>query len=108
LIRRAVSDVHLMTTELPAGSYPFAGVPWFKTPFGRDGIITALECLWLRPQLARGVLSAASTKNLGPGSVATRAKAVLLAGENQNLLYSSEHMHETLPSRRSGRCSFAL
>jgi glycogen debranching enzyme len=56
-VNRAVSDLHMLTTELATGPYPYAGVPWFNTPFGRDGLITALECLWLRPALTRGVLS---------------------------------------------------
>ncbi len=57
LMDRALSDLHMMISPLPTGPYPYAGVPWFNTPFGRDGLITAWECLWMRPDLARGVLA---------------------------------------------------
>src|SRR5262249_2348409 len=34
-LRRSDSDLHMMTSDLPTGPYPYAGVPWFNTPFGR-------------------------------------------------------------------------
>jgi glycogen debranching enzyme len=56
-IDRARADLRTLTTDLPTGPYPYAGVPWFNTPFGRDGLVTAWQSLWLQPALARGVLA---------------------------------------------------
>jgi glycogen debranching enzyme len=56
-LERSVLDLVSLLAPTPHGFYPYAGVPWFNCPFGRDGILTAFECLWIAPKIARDVLS---------------------------------------------------
>lgn len=57
VIARAWSDLDMLVTETEHGPYPYAGVPWYSTIFGRDGIVTAMLMMWCAPYFARGVLN---------------------------------------------------
>ena len=78
-INRSVADLQMLTTQTRYGPYPYAGVPWFSTPFGRDGLITALQTLWAQPVMARGVLAflaATQAERTDPASEAEPGKII--------------------------------
>jgi glycogen debranching enzyme len=56
ILERASKDLVAMISRTPHGLYPYAGIPWYSAPFGRDAAWTALQLLPWMPAVARGVL----------------------------------------------------
>jgi glycogen debranching enzyme len=55
-VQRSSADINMLLTATPHGRIPAAGLPWLDAAFGRDAIVTALEILWVWPDIARNVL----------------------------------------------------
>src|SRR5207244_12493805 len=56
-ITRSLSDIEMMTVGSPCVGYTYAGVPWFRTIFGRDWLMTTIACLSVRTRMALSALA---------------------------------------------------
>ncbi|HEU5296600.1 MAG TPA: amylo-alpha-1,6-glucosidase [Burkholderiaceae bacterium] len=83
-LERSASDLDMLTTALPSGPFPYAGVPWYSTTFGRDALLTAYQSLWLRPDLARGVLAFLAATQATENDAATDAEPGKILHEARN------------------------
>ena len=90
VICRSVSDLAMLVTHTEQGPYPYAGIPWYSTTFGRDGLITAIQTLWCSPDTSRGVLrrlAALQASDFDPMADAEPGKILheMRSGEMANL-----------------------
>jgi len=53
---QAIVDLRALMVDVGGREVIAAGIPWFTSPFGRDAILTSLQTLPVRPDIARSCL----------------------------------------------------
>ena len=94
VVKRSVADLRLLVNDGPGPDqrYIAAGVPWFATLFGRDAIITAIQSIAFRPQLAVETLQVLAAyqatemddwRDAEPGKILHELRAGEMAGAGE-------------------------
>lgn len=55
-LQRNLLDLGTLVVDTEDGPLVTAGIPWFTVPFGRDSLITCLQTMLVRPELAKATL----------------------------------------------------
>jgi glycogen debranching enzyme len=56
VLARSLQDLEMLRSQLAGRTYYSAGVPWYATLFGRDGLIGAMQMLAFEPDVAADTL----------------------------------------------------
>ncbi len=97
-VRRAGADLGMMLTTTAQGRVPAAGLPWLDAPFGRDAIITALQILWLWPEVARDVLRYLAARQATDGAPGYGAEPGRILNEDRGgTLHPNYYAIDTTP-----------
>jgi glycogen debranching enzyme len=96
-LSRAKADIGMMLTDTPQGRVPAAGLPWLDAFFGRDAIITALQTLWVWPDIARNVLRHLAATQCADGSAGNGAETGRIVNESRDGFAPNYHGVDTTP-----------
>jgi len=96
-IRRAGADIGMLMTTTPHGRIPAAGLPWLDAIYGRDAIITALETVWLWPDIARNVLRYLAATQCSNSSNGNGAEAGKILNESRTGFPNDYYGVDTTP-----------
>jgi glycogen debranching enzyme len=96
-LSHATADIGMLLTSTPHGRVPAAGLPWLDGIFGRDAILTALQTLWLWPNIARDVLRYLAATQCADSSRGNGAETGKILGEAREGIPPNYYSIDTTP-----------